>query len=61
MNCRGKPRKMDMKIDLRVANTDTAEVTIADPGYPDSPDGADAKDWLEALKGDNREYRRLAG
>lgn len=55
--CRGGDR-----LDLRVTGTDTPRVEIVDPGYPSAgPEAPPARAWLEALRGDNDSYRRMAG
>ncbi|MDH3732293.1 MAG: hypothetical protein OEU54_02120 [Gemmatimonadota bacterium] len=47
-------------IEIRVTGTDAPVVFVSDPGYPGSAEGVPtARDWLEALRGDNERYREL--
>ena len=55
------PCREGQTFELRLVGAETAEVRIANPGYPDRPNDVDATSWLRALEGDNREYLRLAG
>jgi len=54
------PCRRGERLDIRVTGTDRPFVRIVDPGYPSAGPGAPAaRVWLEALRGDNEEYRRL--
>ncbi len=57
-----QPCERGTRFDLAVTGTQTPRVEIVDPGYDAAPEGADvptAEEWLEALRGDNDEYREL--
>lgn len=56
------PCRKGVRLDISVAGTSTPQVTILEAGFPASKGRADApsaESWLEALKGDNEDYRDL--